>query len=324
MGDKEGLKKKVVGEKAYSALKYQDLEWGIKPRIAVIYGLGVCAMNEGINARRLQKVIEKAREDKKVKAVVFRADSPGGDVLPSDIVADELKKTSKEKPVIVSQGRVAGSGGYWISMNGDKIVSSPWTFTGSIGVIGIWVYNNGFGGKIGLTYDHTQIGKHADIGSGIVLPFIGAEIPERNLTTDERAYIETMIKALYQDFVNKVAEGRKMTPEAVDEIGQGRVWTGLDAKDKGLVDELGGLEKAVALAREAAKIDSARTIELVEMPEPGFINPDMFKAKLVGLNAPLFDLTQDSPEIQYFRMMMRYNGQPLLLMPPEFNIIDNY
>ncbi|NQU06487.1 MAG: S49 family peptidase, partial [Calditrichaeota bacterium] len=146
----DGKGKARIGKHGLMAMTTQDDEWGIKPRIAVIYGLGPCAMNYGLNARKLGPVIERARNDKNVKAVVFRADSPGGDILPSDIVALELKKTAEEKPVIVTQGQVAGSGGYWISMYGDKILASPWTITGSIGVIGGWFYNDGFNDKLGM------------------------------------------------------------------------------------------------------------------------------------------------------------------------------
>lgn len=320
----EGEKKWMVSEKGYSAMLYEEVEWGIPPRIAVIYAVGECALNSGINARRLQKVIKKAREDDRIKAVVFRADSPGGDALPSDIVAVELKKTSEEKPVIVSQGWVAASGGYWISMTGDKIVASPWTITGSIGVIGGWIYNNGLGDKIGLTYDHTQVGRHADLGSGIRLPLIGLQIPERNLTMEERGFVEKMFRALYREFIKKVAEGRNMTPEVVEEIAQGRVWTGIKGKENGLVDELGGLEKAVDLARQAAGIESERRIEIVEMPGRGLINPQMFQPKLIGLKGPLFTQGAEDPELMYLRMILQAKGRPLVMIPPEFYMLDDY
>ena len=313
-----GKKKRMQGAGVLAKAQPVGDEWGKPPEIAVIYALGVCDMNSGINARKLRKVIKKAREDDDIKAVVFRADSPGGDILPSDIVAEELKKTAEEKPVIVSQGWVAGSGGYWISMYGDKIVASPWTITGSIGVIGLWLYNDGLGDKLGLTYDNVQIGKHADLGRGISLPLIGAVIPERNVTEEERAYIETMIKKWYQDFLNKVAEGRNMTVDEVHEVAQGRIWTGTDGKEIGLVDELGGLETAIKLARQAAGIEPDKEVKIVEMPEKGWLNPNMFQPKLFGMEEPVFDINLDDPELMYLRMILNSKGQPMLLMPPEY------
>ena len=317
-------KKKMINEKTYSVFQSQETEWGIPPRIAIIYALGTTSLNTGINARRLQKVISKARKDKKIKAVVFRADSPGGDALASDIVAIELKKTTEEKPVIVSQGWVAGSGGYWISMYGDKIVASPWTITGSIGVIGGFIYNDGFGDKIGFTYDHTQAGKHADIGGGIRMPFIGLQIPDRNLTSDERKIVEKMIKNMYRVFTEKVAEGRGMTPEEVDKIGQGRIYTGTTGKELGLVDELGGLEKAIEMAREAAGIKSDRKVQLVEMPGPDLFDPSIFTPNLFGISGVLFSNgLEENPELEYYRMIIESKGRPLVLLPPEFWMLDD-
>ena len=311
-----GKKKRMQGACLLAKAQPVGDEWGEPPEIAVIYALGVCDMNSGINARKLRKVIKKAREDDDIKAIVFRADSPGGDILPSDIVAEELRKTAEEKPVIVSQGWVAGSGGYWISMYGDKIVASPWTITGSIGVIGVWLYDDGFGDKLGLTYDNVQIGKHADLGRGIRLPLIGAVIPERNVTDEERAYIKKVIINWYQDFISKVAEGRNMTVDEVHEVAQGRVWTGADGKEVGLIDELGGLETAIILAREAAGIEPDQEVKIVEMPDKGWINPDIFQPKLLGIDEPLLDI--DHPELMYIRMILNSNGKPMLLMPPDY------
>ena len=156
--------------------------WGEPPKIALVYGLGVCAMDEGIRARWLEKVFRDLAKNSAIKAVVFRVDSPGGDGMASDVVAEALKKCSEKKPVIVSQGQVAGSGGYWISMYGDTIVAGPNTITGSIGVIGGWIYDKGFSEKIGMTEDHVKRGTHADAGYGITLPLLGVRVPARNLT----------------------------------------------------------------------------------------------------------------------------------------------
>ncbi|MBC8204684.1 MAG: S49 family peptidase, partial [FCB group bacterium] len=299
----EGEKKTGIGLGAFYNMQYIDEEWGIPPQIALIYGLGVCAMDEGIKGRTLPGVIESAANNKSVKAIVFRADSPGGDPLPSDLVAEALKEASEKKPVIVSQGIVAASGGYWISMYGDKIVASPLSITGSIGVIGGWIWDDGFGDKIGFTYDNTQVGAHADIGSGIRLPLIGEQIPSRNLTQEERKVVTDAMLNMYNDFTKKVADGRGMTPEEVDKIGQGRIWSGIDGKEIGLVDELGGLETAIDIAKDSAGIKSKRKIRLVEMPERGMFDPAMFQPKLLGYKLKTQPENASYEEI-YYKMLL--------------------
>ena len=317
----EGKGKMTIGPKGYEAMWEKDDEWGIKPQIAVIYAIGPCSMTEGINARRLQRTIESARNDKRVKGVVFRSDSPGGDVLPSDIVAQELKKTMEEKPVIVSQGMVAASGGYWISMNSHKIVAAPWTITGSIGVIGGWMYDKGFADKLGMSYDNVKVGEHADLGGGAALPFLGLSIPRRNLTPQERSYMEVAIKKTYRDFVGKVAKGRNLTEEKVDEIAQGRVWIGSTGKEIGLVDELGGLEKAITLACEAAKIPANRKVTLREMPEKGLFDPSMFAPKMLGIKLPTWSEDQRL-EAEYWRLFLASEGRPMAMLQPDMMLWD--
>ena len=313
----DGKNKKMMCPKMVEKLQTLDEEWSAPPQIAVIYGLGECSMNSGITANKLKHVIKRARENKNIKAVVFRADSPGGDILPSDLVAVELKKTAEEKPVIVSQGWVAGSGGYWISMYGDKIVASPWTITGSIGVIGTWFYNDGLGEHLGLTYDNTQRGKHADILGGINIPLLG-QMPDRNLTTEERDKIEKMVRGMYKAFVQKVADGRGMEFDEVAKIAEGRVYTGTEGKEIGLVDELGGLEKSIAMALEAAGIDPDSRWELIEMPKKGLFDASMFTPKLLGFKGPIYQmLTTDDPEIRYFRMLAQASGSPMVMMDPD-------
>jgi len=309
-----GSEKSIVGFGGLVMRKPESRMWGKTPEIAVIYALGPCSMNDGINARKLQGIIKSARENDNIKAVVLRADSPGGDILPSDIVALELKKTAEKKPVIISQGQVAASGGYWISMYGDKIVASPWTITGSIGVIGGWFYDNGFNSKLGMTYDNTQKGKHADLGEGAVLPLIGGGIPARKLTTEERAGMEKWIKGAYDNFVTKVASGRKMEKEAVDKIGQGRVWTGTDGKANGLVDDLGGLEFAIELAKEKANIGKDDDVIIKELPKLEPFDVSMFQPKLLGIR--LSDIEHD-PEVVYIQKLAQSEGRPFVMLPPS-------
>jgi protease-4 len=308
----EGKPKRMVGSGALARYALpEDNYWGEKPQIAVIYGLGVCAMDVGIKARSLEKVFDRASGDPRIKAVVFRVDSPGGSATASDVVAEAIKRCQKNKPVIVSQGWLAGSGGYWISMYGDTIVAAPNTITGSIGVIGGWFYDKGIKEKLGMTTDHVKVGEHADLGHGITLPFLG-RIPDRNLTEEERAKIEHMITTFYHEFTEKVADGRGMEASEVDSVGQGRVWSGTDGLDIGLVDVLGGLETAIALARDKAGIPPEQEIDIVEMPEAPLFNPEMFMPKLVGV-----DYKKD-PLLEYLKFRLDHNGEVMPILPSVY------
>jgi protease-4 len=258
------------------------MEWGAPPKIALLYGIGPCAMTSGIKGPELARKIRAAREDPQVKAVVFRVDSPGGGALPSDLVTHELKLTAERKPVIVSQGRVAGSGGYWISMYGDTIVASPYTITGSIGVIGGWLWDDGLGEKLGIDYDNVQRGAHADLGRGMRLPLLGISVPERNLTPEEVARIEKIFTDGYQEFVAMVAEGRGMSPEEVDRVGQGRIWSGRRGMEIGLVDEIGGLWHSLALAKQAAGIPAQWRIALAQGPSLGAFRLPSLRPRLAA------------------------------------------
>jgi protease IV len=262
---------------------WEPLSWGEPQRIALLYAIGACDMEQGIRGRVLSEKIRAAGDDRAVKAIVLRVDSPGGDALPSDLVAREMKAAAKKKPLIVSQGRVAGSGGYWISMFADSILAAPVTITGSIGVIGGWIWDNGLGEKLGIGYDHVQRGEHADLGGGMTLPLLGAQVPERPLTAPERARMEEMIRTMYAEFVGKVAEGRGLSREAVDQVGQGRIWSGTRGKEQGLVDEIGGLWRSLLIAKAAAGIGNDRAISLSEGPDLGLFNFQMPQMKLFGL-----------------------------------------
>ena len=268
---------------------WSTLEWGEPPHIAVIYGIGVCAMEEGIKGPELAKTIKEAGENPQVKAIVFRADSPGGDPLPSDLVSRAMKTAAEKKPVIVTQGMVAGSGGYWISMYGDSIVASPFTVTGSIGVIGGHIWNKTLGAKLGLDYDYVKKGEHSDLYRGFTIPFLGASVPHRPLTSEERDRYKEVFFALYDDFVGKVAEGRGMEPEEVDKVGQGRIWSGTRGLDIGLVDEIGGLWESIRIAKSEAGLEPDARIRITEGPSlgkfqfPSFGLPFMSLAGKLGL-----------------------------------------
>ncbi len=288
----------------------KDNYWGEKPKIAVIYGLGECAMDTGIKARSLIKDIEWTTERKDIKAVVFRVDSPGGSALASDIVAEAIKKCQKKKPVIVSQGGVAGSGGYWLSMYGDTIVAAPFTITGSIGVIGLWLYNKDLNERLGLSTDFVKAGEHADLGFGFTYPFLG-QLPDRNLTESEKKKMEISIKSLYQEFVIKVAKGRKKKTEEIEEIAQGRIWSGIKSKEIGLVDIIGGIETAIMIAKEKAHIPPDEDVTIIELPKPQLIAPNLFQPKIIHTNKEYAEF------IKYLQFLAEHNGDALVIMPLE-------
>lgn len=302
-------------------------QWGIAPKIALLYAEGVCAMDDGIKGRLLSEEIRKVREDESVKAVVLRADSPGGDPLPSDLVARELKLTMEEKPVIVSQGFVAGSGGYWISMHSDEIVATPLTITGSIGVISGHFWDAELSEKLGTNYQGIKRGSHSDLGGGSGIPFL-ASLPHRPYDEKELARVEEVIKTLYQDFLEQVAEGRGLTVPEVAEIAQGRVWSGIDGKEIGLVDELGGLWLALQMAKDAAGIEPGLPVQIVEGPGLGRFDFSSLTPNLLGIDTetvgtianPLSRFLSER-ELNYVEILHEHDGAPIIMLPP-FEVVD--
>ena len=233
-----------------------------KEKVAVIYAQGDIQSGEGsetvIGSERISKAIRKARKDEKVKAIVLRVNSPGGSALASDVIWREMKLANEEKPIVVSMGDVAASGGYYIACASDKIYASPNTITGSIGVFGIMPnIEELMTDKIGITFDNVKTNKFADLGS-----------VNRPLTQEEYDIIQKGVVDVYNTFTSKVAEGRDMSQENVDDIGQGRVWSGTNAMDINLIDEYGGLEAAVAGAAELAELEDYRIYELPEQKDP--------------------------------------------------------
>jgi protease IV len=302
-----------------------DERWGLPPEIAIVYAVGPCEMDSGIRGRATGKHMRKLARDHDVKAVVLRADSPGGDPLPSDLVAEGTKKLKEaKKPVVVSQGGVAASGGYWISMDGTRILTTPLTITGSIGVIAGWLWDNGVSDKTGFTADGIQRGSHADLFSGIRFPIIDERLPRRNLTDQEKERVKTFILETYSDFVGKVATARHLPETRVREIGEGRIWMGQDAIDRGLADATGTLEDAISEAKRLAGIRPEDEVRITQYPKPPHfpkirlapglpeigIPPSLFQTR--GITTPPEDY-----EMMYFRMMSRAPGAPLLLVPAE-------
>ena len=233
-------------------------------QIALIYANGPILPNiesffasmPVITPETLKEAFKKARTDDSVQAVVLRIDSPGGSALASDVIWREVMLTQREKPVVVSMGDVVASGGYYIAMAAGTIVAHPSTLTGSIGVFGGKLNMKGFYNKIGLTKEIIAHGQNATLYSDY-----------GGFTPTERERVEKMMKTVYKDFVSKAAEGRGKTYDEIDTIAQGRVWTGQQAKALGLVDELGGLDTALSIAKAQAGFTDDDEVNLIVLPK---------------------------------------------------------
>ena len=261
----------TVGNTKY-AKSFKDKK-SSKNEVAIIYATGQIYDGKGdenanIYSENLSKTIRKAREDENVKAVVLRVNSPGGSAVASAIIGRELDLTKEVKPVIVSMGNYAASGGYWISAKADYIYADPTTLTGSIGVFGTFPNAQGFlNDKVGLTFDVAKTNANADFGS-VTQP----------LTEFQYGKLQEMVVKTYNDFTNRVAEGRGLTQSYVDSIGQGRVWAGIDAIEIGLVDELGDMEDAIAYAAQKAELGN--DYKVTEWPK----QKDFFTRMMESMN----------------------------------------
>lgn len=260
IGEKENLRFITLLKYKDSHSDKKDIKF-TKNKIAVVYALGPIIGGEGseevIGSEKISKAIREARSDSNVKAIVLRINSPGGDALASEVILREVVLAKNTKPVVVSMGDYAASGGYYIACGATKIVANPSTITGSIGVFGMIpnmqkLFNN----KLGITFDTVLTNKNA-------LTITGT----RPLTSYQERVIQNQIERIYKTFITHVAEGRNISIEAVDNIGQGRVWNGYDAKKIGLIDEFGGLNKAVEIAKSLAKIDEFKVIEYPKQKE---------------------------------------------------------
>jgi protease IV len=256
---------KYLAAKDYAGASWENTGVRRRSKVAVINASGV--INSGrsgfdpvngavVGADSLVEYIREARADRSIKAIVLRVDSPGGSSTASDVIWRELTiSRENNRPVIVSMSDLAASGGYYIALGGDAIVAEPGTLTGSIGVYTGKFVISGTLEKLGANIEATSSGKHAEIYS-----------PDRRFSPEERKKIEESMQNVYDQFVERTAAARHMTPEKVDEIAQGRVWTGEQAKQIGLVDELGGLYKAIDMAKQRAQILSDEEVELVVYP----------------------------------------------------------
>jgi len=237
------------------------------PRIAVIVASGAITSGRSsfdaingatVGSDTLVDYIQQARKDSSIRAIVLRVDSPGGSAAASDAVWRALsiaKRERADRPIIASMSDLAASGGYYIAMPAHVIVAQPSTLTGSIGIFGGKIVTGGMYEKLGAHIESTSIGRHAEMGS-----------PARPFNAEELMKVQEQLQAFYDQFVEKVAEARRSTPEKIDQMAQGRVWTGRQAKANGLVDELGGLDRAIAIAKQRAKLPADREVELVVYP----------------------------------------------------------
>jgi protease IV len=280
-------------------------------RIAVVYANGDIESGKGddetIGSDRIAQAIREARLDEKVKALVLRVNSPGGSSMASDIIWREVLLTKKVKPVVVSMGGLAASGGYYIACCANKIIAEPTTITGSIGVFGVlWNGQGLLNNKLGITVDTVKTGRFADIGT-----------TTRALTATERAIIQQEVETIYDDFITRVAEGRGMTKAQVDSIGQGRVWAATDAKRIGLVDELGGMDKAIETAAQLAKMDSYTLYSL-----PKKVNPfDKLMKKLGGSASDASTKTMLGDAYPYYKALHNATKHKGILMRTEYDIV---
>jgi len=257
---------RLVKASDYRKISQESLGLNKGEKIAIVYASGDIMSGssqfgtdgqEVIGSESLVRLLNEVRDDKTIKAVVLRIDSPGGEGLASDIIWRGIESLKAKKPVVVSMSDVAASGGYYIACNANKIVAQPSTITGSIGVVGGKPVVKGFYDWIGISNEYVLRGTNAGI-------FRESE----KFTDSERAKFQEFLKTTYDDFTAKVAKGRSKDQAYIDSIGQGRVWTGRQGKENGLVDEYGGLDRAIEIAKQLANIPADKGVQRVIRPVP--------------------------------------------------------
>ncbi|HEU4933325.1 MAG TPA: signal peptide peptidase SppA [Pyrinomonadaceae bacterium] len=297
-------------------------------RIAVIYASGDIGSgssqnspsgDQSIGSDTVVKALNDAAADKTLKAIVLRVDSPGGSGLASDIIWHAVEAANAKKPVVVSMSDVAASGGYYISASAAKIIAQPSTITGSIGVVAGKPVMRGFYDWLGISNEYVLRGKTA-----------GMFRETEKFSDEERVKFEEWIKTTYyQDFVPKVAKGRNKDAQFVDSVGQGRVWTGAQAKDRGLVDDFGGLDKAIEVAKQLAKIPADKGVERVILPYPTTFLQELLSGGSENSNTQIEQqravfaaLPEDARRaLRYMQLMDKMkHGESMLLMPFDLRI----
>ncbi|MDR2729376.1 MAG: signal peptide peptidase SppA [Treponema sp.] len=290
-----------------------------KPVIAVVNASGQTDFDRGMNTWNLSQIIHELAENKRVKAVVIRVNSPGGNAEAADILSETIRYAKQKKPVVVSMGEVAASGGYWVSMNASHITATPYTLTGSIGVIASWFYDNGLGSKLGVTSDFIQHGNHADLMTGFIIPY-------RDLTAEEEERFKVTVLDLYEEFVTKAAVARNMSVEKIEAAAQGRVFSGAAALEAGLIDSIGGLNSAIKTAKELAKIPEGKKVLYNEYPKQKFFEKLLMRFTLTetlikksgtqaGAAAFFTNLLLPGSDIHY---RIEHNGKAMPILPMEF------
>ena len=312
---------KFLEHRDYRSVAASSLGLDRGPKIAVLYAVGIIGSGESsydspqgdvVGSDTIVRYLRKARADESIKAIVLRIDSPGGSAIASDVIWREVQLTRAAKPVIASMSDVAASGGYYIAMPAHKIVAEPGTLTGSIGVVMIKFVIDGTLKKMGMNMEGVSQGRFAELYS-----------PVKPFNPEERTRVLEHMQATYDTFVEKAAAGRNTTPERIDAVAKGRVWTGRQALDIGLVDSLGGLQHAIAIAKEEAKIAKDSEVGLVVYPpkkslyeslaDPfGGVDSTASMAALLGLGERRAIQAITAP-IRLFR-----RGEPLAIMPNVF------
>jgi protease IV len=319
----------MVGSSEYNDVQPESLGLNKGEKVAVIFAAGDIGSgksndgatgSESIGSDTLAKAINDAGDDKSIKAIVIRVDSPGGSGLASDIIWHAVEAAKAKKPVVISMSDVAASGGYYIAAGANKIIAQPSTITGSIGVFAGKPVIKGFYDWLGISNEYVLRGKQA-----------GMFRESEKFTPEERAKFEDLVKRnYYEDFVPKVAKGRGKTPEYVDSIAQGRVWTGGQAKERGLVDEFGGLDRAVQVAKELAKLPADKGVHRVILPYPRTLLQQLFnqegdetQSKAAQQRAAVMaTLPEDAQRALRFMALMDHakSGDPMMLMPFDIEI----
>ena len=311
----------TISVSSYRQATSQLPTFGTDMRIAVIYGLGTITgggssedpiFGRTMGSDTIAEAFKSVREDQSIDAVVFRINSPGGSDVASDVIRREANLTREKKPVIVSMANVAASGGYWIATASDAIVAEATTVTGSIGI---------FAGKFNLTGLYEKIGLDKEGVESVENASFFSD--SRPFTEKERQRLRAIILSGYQAFLERVSQARGKTTEEVDEIARGRVWSGQAAFALGLVDELGGLDRALALAKARAGFDEMATVELRIFPEkPSIFHALFSRMVLAGAKAPM-GLDRFNPKELYERspvLRMLQSGHPLALLPYSIDI----
>lgn len=328
LGYKESDKLRTISGSKYREIPSDSLGLNNGEKVAIIYASG--AINTGssssgplngemVGSDTVVAAVNSAAEDNSIKAIILRVDSGGGSALASDLMWYALENAKAKKPVVVSMGDVAASGGYYIATNANKIVAEPSTITGSIGIFVFKPNIKGFYDWVGISNEYTMRGKNAGI-------FRATE----KWTPDERAKMESQISSVYYDsFIPKVAKGRNKTVEEANTLGQGRVWTGTQAKANGLIDEFGGLEKAIEIAKQLAELPADKDVRRIVLPGPKPLFEELFGSEASvktqeqrAQEALLLSLPEDLR--RSFRYMALFDdmnrGKAMMMMPFELRV----